>query len=261
MLSCPAPLAASDDPMDLDPPHPDAQGFDQQQDGAAASDDELSAEVDSGPETGTDVDDADLANQHDLDSDPAADDSDTSISDPSDDGVGGGTSPESSATEEEDAAAAAPVPVAQPPNVGGPPARALPRRPGGMRVTGLKARRTRSLMLYPGSRHTVLAAVYPLVQAKLKGNMQTKAFGIIMRVFSCLLPDGNNLPTSWYKCLSILGVKDLADYLIDSCPCDKHSYDPLLPKSEDDHCPNCLAKRFHPRVDNVGPLVPVQVRS
>lgn len=232
-----SPLVAADDPMD------DDQAEGQELPESSMSEEDWSAEVDDAPSSGSDVDDDvamgldQVGNASDVSSD-----SDTSVSGVSDDGVGGGSSTSSSDT---DPAAAAAVPAA--PRV---------KKP---RVKGRKAMLSRSHLLYRGSRHTVLSAVYPLVLAKMEGKISTKAFGMILRVVCCILPDGNKLPSSWFKCLSVLGVKDLKDFLIDSCPCDKHSYDPLLPKLETDHCPNCLAKRFHPRVGGRGPLVPVQV--
>lgn len=112
--------------------------------------------------------------------------------------------------------------------------------------------------LYDGCVFTVLMAVYALVKVKLETNMTTVSFEAILRIFACLLPGDNQLPTSFYRCKSILMVKDLAIFLWDCCPCGRWSWDPVDPKHEDDHCPFCKSRRFHPRVGR-GKLIPVQV--
>lgn len=112
--------------------------------------------------------------------------------------------------------------------------------------------------LYDGCMFTVLMAVYALVRVKLETNMTTVSFEAILRIFACLLPKDNQLPTSFFRCKSILMVKDLANFLWDCCPCGRWSWDPVDPKHEDDHCPFCKSRRYHPRVGN-GKLKPVQV--
>lgn len=121
-----------------------------------------------------------------------------------------------------------------------------------------KAKEKGDHWLYDGCSFTVLMAVYALVKVKLETNMTTVSFDAILRIFNCLLPEGNQLPTSFFRCKSILMVKDLAIFLWDCCPCGKWSWDPVDPRHEDDHCPFCKSRRFHPRIGH-GKLVPVQV--
>lgn len=126
------------------------------------------------------------------------------------------------------------------------------------RAKAHRARERGDQRLYPEAVMAVIDLVYAMVDIKEACNMKIKPFNSIMRLFSLALPPGNVCPTSFYCCKSILEVKDANDFLWDSCPCGKWSWDPVDPKSEEDHCPACKCRRFKPRVGNAK-LVPVQV--
>lgn len=119
-------------------------------------------------------------------------------------------------------------------------------------------------LLYPAdsleSRWTVLQVVYALVKNKVDYQISTEGFQAMLRTFACVLPAFNELPTSMYRCKSILGVEDLIKYQWDTCPCGAHSYDPKgPPATREDRCPLCGLMRHKPD-DGSGKLIPVAVR-
>lgn len=115
--------------------------------------------------------------------------------------------------------------------------------------------------LYADSPFTVIMAVYALVKHKLETNMTTESFEGMLKMFSIFLPQDNELPTSYHVCKTILNVRKLEEFWLDSCPCNKWSYERAAPgkKKADDKCPYCHLNRYKPDDGSGNLFVPVQV--
>lgn len=72
----------------------------------------------------------------------------------------------------------------------------------------------------------------------------------------------NNVPSSLFRCLSIMHVKKLSGCRWHACPCGHYSWDPEGPSSPEDKCPHrgCRLSRWKHRAPD-GTLTPRQVRT
>lgn len=114
-------------------------------------------------------------------------------------------------------------------------------------------------LLYLNARYTIIQAVFMLVSIKQKNNMSDTAFQDMLQAHKEMLPQPNKLPETWYRCMSMLGVKRSTQYEWHTCSCQMSAWDPQGPRTPEDFCPHCLDRRF--KRDRHGKLRAVQVSA